>query len=145
MNMHVPFALPADKSKRRKPTQRPEQNIHKAVVSHLRTRGVPGLVFFHVPNGSKLGGKRNRKGISIQGGIMKGLGVRAGVSDLIILHKGRSFALELKAPGGTTTEAQDQFITDWNNAGGIAFVAEGLDRAIRILEGWGLLKGTTFF
>jgi len=136
---------PPARPKTRRKIQRPEQEIHKAVVSHLRQRGVPGLVFFHVPNGAKLGGKRNAKGFAIQGAIMKSLGVRAGVSDIIILHKGLAYALELKAPGGATTEAQDQFLTDWNNAGGIAFVAEGLDRAIRILEGWGLLRGATFF
>lgn len=134
-----------EKPRTSKRIQRPEQDIHKAVVQHLRQRGVPGLVFFHVPNGAKLGGKRNAKGFAIQGAIMKSLGVRAGVSDLIILHKGVVYALELKAPGGATTEAQDQFLTDWNNAGGIAFVAEGLDRAIRILEGWRLLRGTSFF
>ena len=125
--------------------RRVEQGVHRAVVSHLRHRGMPGLVWFHVPNGAKLGGKMNRKGIAIQGAIMKSLGVRAGVSDLILLYKGLAYALELKAPGGRTTENQDQFIADWNNAGGIGFVAEGLDRAIRILEGWKLLRGTTFF
>jgi hypothetical protein len=44
--------------------KRPEQEIHKAVAAHLRQRGVPGLVWWHTPNGAMLGGKRSRKGIA---------------------------------------------------------------------------------
>ena len=66
----------------------PEQIIHRAVSQHLRPRGVPGLVWWHTPNG----GRRNR----IEGAILNGLGVRPGVTDLILLHHGRAFALELK-------------------------------------------------
>lgn len=121
--------------------ERPEQSIHKAVVGHLRQRSMPGVVFWHTPNGAMLGGKRNRKGISIQGSIMKGLGVRAGVSDIVALHDGKFFALELKAPGGRATEAQLEFIADVEKAGGFTAVAEGVDQAVSALEGWGLLRG----
>jgi hypothetical protein len=31
--------------------QRPEQAIQKALFSHIRRRGVPGLVAWHTPNG----------------------------------------------------------------------------------------------
>lgn len=121
--------------------ERPEQAIHKAVVSHLRQRSMPGVVFWHTPNGAMLGGKRNRKGVSIQGAIMKGLGVRAGVSDIVAVHDGKFFALELKAPGGRPTEAQLQFLADVDKAGGFTGIAEGIDEAMRALEGWGLLRG----
>jgi hypothetical protein len=120
---------------------RPEQALHKAVVAHLRQRGAPGLVFFHVPNGAMLGGKRSRKGIAIQGSIMKGLGVRAGVADLILLRNGHAYALELKADGGRPTLAQMEFMSDWHAAGGFGCIVEGLDRALRCLETWGLLRG----
>lgn len=113
--------------------QRLEQQIHKAVIAHLKQRGAPGLVWFHPPNG----GSRRPK----EAAILKGLGVRPGVSDLILLHKGHAYALELKAPGGRVSKAQDEFIMDWNGAGGLAFVADDIDRALRILEGWGLLIG----
>lgn len=116
---------------------RPEQSIHKAVVAHLRQRGASGLVFFHVPNGVR----GNRRKDHIQGAIAKGLGVRAGVSDLILLRDGRMFALELKAEGGRPTEAQMQFVSDFNAAGGCACIVNGLGRAIRTLEVWGLLRG----
>ena len=113
--------------------RRPEDSIQRAVCQHLWTRGSPGLVWFCVPNG----GKRNR----IEAAIMKGLGVRAGVSDLIAVHEGSAFALELKADGGRPTEAQLQFIDDFRAAGGYAALAEGLDQALRTLEAWKLLRG----
>ena len=40
---------------------------------------------------------------------MAGLGVRAGVADICVLHDGRFYALELKAAGGRSTEAQIEF------------------------------------
>ena len=67
--------------------QQPEQAIQRSLVQHLRCRGALGAVWWHTPNGAFLGGKRNRRGIAIQGGIMKSLGVRAGVADLCIVHE----------------------------------------------------------
>jgi hypothetical protein len=57
--------------------------------------------------------------------------VRAGVADLILLHDGQFFALELKAPGGRLTESQAAFLDDVEAAGGIVGCAEGLDAALR--------------
>ena len=119
----------------------PEATIHRTVVQHLRMRGVSGLVFFHVPNGSLLGGKRNRKGVPIQASIFNALGVRAGVSDLILLHAEKFYCLELKAPGGRPTEHQLKFISDADRAGAFTAMPEGLDAALATLEAWGLLRG----
>jgi hypothetical protein len=121
--------------------QRPEQAVQQAVFDHLRFRGKPGIVFWHTPNGAFLGGKRNRRGASIQGAIMKKNGVRAGVSDVLILHDQKFFALELKAPGGRASAAQLEFIADIENAGGFTCIAEGVDAAIAALERWQLLRG----
>lgn len=112
--------------------RRPEQQIQRAVVEHLRLRGMPGLVFFHVPNGGR------RK--PIEAAIFKSMGVRAGVSDLILLHVGKMFALELKAPGGRATEAQMAFQSDFDKAGGFCAMPEGIDAALATLEAWGLIK-----
>jgi hypothetical protein len=111
----------------------PEQAIQRAVVQHLRTRGAPGMWWCHVPNG----GWRS----PIEASIMKGLGVRAGVPDLLFCVKGTFFALELKAPGGKTTENQLRMQAEINAADGYATIAEGLDRAIACLEEWGILRG----
>jgi hypothetical protein len=96
-------------------------------------RGVPGLVFVHCPNG----GARRR----IEAAILQGLGVRAGASDLLLWHAGKSFALELKAPGGRASDAQLQFITDMEGAGAATCIAVGLDQALGWLEQHGLLRG----
>ena len=118
-------------------TARPEQAIHKAVVAHLRQRGVPGLVFWHTPNGVRGRSRMHH----VQGAIAKGMGVRAGVSDLVLLHRGRAYALELKAPTGPPTVEQMEFVSDFDRAGGYACIADDLDRALRVLETWGLLRG----
>lgn len=115
---------------------RAEQQIHRAVVDHLRQRAAPKVVWFHVPNG----GRRGR----VEAAIFKGLGVRPGVADLILLHHGHAYALELKAEGGKPTEAQMQFISDWNHAGGSGCIVIGLDAALNQLETWGILRGETW-
>ena len=114
---------------------RPEQIIQRAVIQHLRQRGVPGVVFLHVPNGGK------RK--PIEAAIFKGLGVRAGTSDLLLWHNRKSFALELKAENGRATEAQLQFLADMEKAGAFTCLAEGLNRALAALEKWGLVRGVS--
>lgn len=117
----------------RRRAARPEQTIQRAVVQHLRQRGVPGLVFIHVPNG----GKRR----PIEAAVFKGIGVRAGASDLLLWHAGKSFALELKVPGGRATESQLEFLADMERAGAFTSLSEGLTAALRALESWGLLRG----
>lgn len=112
---------------------RPEQQIHRAVVSHLKLRGAPGVVYWHAPMGMHAGSK-------VQGAIMKSLGARAGVSDLILVHDSKIFALELKADGGRATEAQLEFISDIGRAGAFTAIATGIDEALKTLETWGLLR-----
>jgi hypothetical protein len=58
-------------------------------------------------------------------------------------HESHSFALELKSPGGRLSEAQLEFLARFNDAGGHSACAEGLDRAIAVLESWHLLRGRT--
>jgi hypothetical protein len=119
----------------------PEATIQRAICEHLRLRAKPNCVWWHTPNGAYLGGKRTPKGAAIQGAIMKSLGVRAGVADLCFLHNGVFYALELKAPGGRSTEAQIKFRDDVNRAGGFASEAVGIDAALAVLESWNLLRG----
>lgn len=123
--------------------RRPEQAIQKAVFQHIRARGVPGLVAWHTPNGAFYGGKRSGKGVAIQGSIMAGLGVRAGVSDILLVHEGKIFALELKAEGGRATEQQLKFLSDMEQAGAFTALPTGLDAALATLESWGLLRGSS--
>ena len=114
---------------------RPEQKIHIAVADHLRRRGVPGLVWFHPANG----GLRTKREAS----LLKAMGVRAGVSDLILIHNNRMFAMELKAPGGRASAEQLAFLSEVDAAGAHTAMPEGLDAALATLEAWGLIEGRT--
>jgi hypothetical protein len=128
----------------RKPKQlHPEDIIHAAIVQHLELRGQPGLVYWHTPNGSKLGGARTNSGVPLAAIRLKKMGLRPGVSDLVFLYRGKFFALELKSPGQRPTETQDAFMDAVNNADGYATWSDDLDRALRILEAWGLLRNLT--
>ena len=115
---------------------RPEQILQRCVFDHLRLRGQPGAFFFHVPNG----GYRT----PIEAKIMKGLGVRAGVPDLLVIYQGQVYGLELKAPNGRTTPQQNCALADMEAAGAHTAVAIGIDQALATLEGWGLLRGKAF-
>jgi hypothetical protein len=112
---------------------RAEQQIHRAVVQHLRQRGAKGLVFLHPSNG----GLRSK----IEASIFQSLGVRRGASDLLLWHGGKSYALELKAEGGRASPTQLQFLADMERAGAFTCLAVGLDAALRKLEDWKLLRG----
>src|SRR5215831_1817683 len=119
----------------RRPARRaqPEAQLQAAVVEHLRLRAKPDVLWLHVPNG----GTRDIH----EAARFKRMGVLAGASDLLFWHRGNSFALELKSPGGRLSEAQLEFLTRFNDAGGHAASAVGIERALACLEAWGLLRG----
>jgi hypothetical protein len=113
---------------------RPEDAIQRAVFEHLAMRGRPDVFAFHPANG----GWRSR----IEAAILKGLGVRPGVPDVMAIKAGRAFALELKAPGGRITETQRGAHAALRAAGAAVVTTYGLDDALSQLERWGLLRGT---
>jgi hypothetical protein len=80
----------------------PEAQIQRAVIEHLRRRGVAGSFAFHPANG----GWRT----AIEGAILKGMGVAAGVPDVIIISGGKVFGLELKVNNGRLTDIQRETI-----------------------------------
>ena len=111
-----------------------EEAIQRCVFKHLRTRGAAGLVAFHPRNGSKdMQGRR--------AGINVGLGVLAGVPDVIMLRSGQMYALELKTATGRLGDEQRKVLRQLSDAGAICGTAHGLDEALRWLERHGLLLG----
>lgn len=98
--------------------------VHQPLMQLVRMRierypALQGLI--HVPNE----GKRTKA----QHGILVGLGMRAGVSDLLLLRARRGFhglAMELKAPGklGTTTPEQRSFLRQQHAEGWVACVCD---------------------
>lgn len=117
----------------RRRSARPEDQIQRAVMLHLRTRGAPGVFAFAVPNG----GYRKPK----EAAIMKGLGVTAGVPDICIVKSGMALFLELKAEKGKVSVAQECAHQKIFDAGAPVVVATGLDAALAQLEKWGALQG----
>lgn len=111
---------------------KPEEQIHKAVIAHLSARSVPGSFWWHTPNG----GKRH----IAEAVKFKALGVVAGVPDLLILKGGKLHALELKAAKGALTPSQRIVLTHMENCGAETAVAHSLDEALVTLEFWGVLK-----
>jgi hypothetical protein len=112
---------------------RPEQAMHKAIVAHLKARGVSGLVFLHPANG----GARS----AIEGAILKSMGVVPGAPDLLLFHEARAYAIELKADSGRVSDNQADMLRRLDQAGVTTAVAIGLDAAIQQLEQWQLLRG----
>jgi hypothetical protein len=112
----------------------PERAIQRALVKHLHARCKPEVLWFHVPNG----GQRDVRVAS----QLKAMGTKRGVSDLLFFHNREFFALELKADGGRASPEQMEFQSKFNSTGGYSVIAEGLDEAIRIVEMWGLTKGS---
>jgi hypothetical protein len=113
--------------------KRPEDGIQRAVLEHLRLRGPRTAYYFHVANG---GGR-----LPVEAAILRGLGVQAGVPDLIIIHDGKTYGLELKADGSKPTKFQIEAQDAMRTAGAEVAVAVGLDAALQQLERWQLLRG----
>jgi hypothetical protein len=111
---------------------RPEQQLQKAVLDHLRWRAVPGTFAFHPATG----GARS----PIEARILKTQGVVAGVPDVIILHDGKAYGLELKATGGQLSPAQRECHERMRAAGAEVATAVGIDTALSQLAEWRLFK-----
>lgn len=82
--------------------QRAEQAFQQQVASYL-DHVVPGLLWWHVPNGA------GNRGVRL-GGILKSMGVKAGVPDIaMVLPMGRAAFIELKTPKGSLSADQKAF------------------------------------
>jgi hypothetical protein len=109
----------------------PERTIQIALIEHLAWRAPPDLWFCHYPSG----GRRSR----ITGAVLKGMGAKAGVPDLLIVKCGRLFALELKADRGRLSAIQVATHAEMRKAGAVVGVAGSINDALAILGEWGVL------
>ena len=119
-----------------------EASLQRAVVQHLIFRGVPGLIFFAVPNGMV------SDPVSVA--RMKAQGLMPGAPDLMIFVPPDEpfddtkwpypLCLELKSAKGRLSEAQAQFEVDCNRIRLAYEVAFNIDEALEILEFYGALR-----
>lgn len=114
-------------------TARAEEKLHIAIVDLLRFAGIPGLVYWHTPNGGKRG--------KVEAAHFKMMGVRPGVPDLIIaLPCGRMAFMEIKTKKGTLTDEQRVFLEDMKRAGHHVTAVRSLDEAAADLSLWGAIR-----
>lgn len=113
--------------------KRIEDSLQRALIQWIRAASSQSLVF-HVPNGGRRG--------KVEAAILKGLGVTAGVPDLIILWPGTCAGLELKAKGGRPSPEQLAIGERFLALGHRWACVDDLDDAMCILRDWGLpLRG----
>jgi hypothetical protein len=116
--------------------KREEQELQRAAVHLLELLFPPYIspvVWFHVPNG----GARSKA----EAAILKGLGVRAGVSDLVLLWGASSAVIELKTDSGRLAQSQVEFFGWCDVAGVPTAVCRSLpevERALRDLVARGM-------
>ncbi len=112
---------------------REEEDWQIALVEHLRWRIVPGVLFWHTPNG----GKRSKTSAA----RLKAMGALAGVHDLIFLSPGpKVFTLECKFGRNKMTDEQEAFAMNIERIGGEWACAWSIDQALTILEAVGIIK-----
>lgn len=108
--------------------KRPEQILQQQIARFLDT-AYPALLWFHCPNG----GARTK----VEAAILKTMGVKAGVPDIImVLPDGRAAFVELKAGRGTLTEAQMAFKARSQALGCAWAEVRSLDEMIGLAERW---------
>jgi hypothetical protein len=113
-------------------TSRPEQQLQRAIVEHLRWRAQLKVWWCHLANG----GWRS----PTEAKIFKALGVVAGAPDLLIVADGRAYFLELKAPRGRISAAQHKCHEALRAAGASVAIASDIDKALGLLERWKILR-----
>jgi len=107
--------------------KRPEQELQIQVAAFMDR--IPGLLFWHTPNG----GGRSK----VEASILKAMGVKPGVPDLIVLlPNGKVGFIELKAGKGVASPAQRQMMGELRARGCPCVEARSLEQVAETLNGW---------
>lgn len=107
-----------------------EETLHKAVAQHARWHLARDVFWFHPPNG----GAR-----SLVGAVnLKRMGTKAGVPDLVFVRHGRVYFMELKAPKGRVSEAQNNAHAEISRSGAPIAICRNLDDVLAYWRRWGL-------
>ena len=103
----------------------PEQQLHIAVAQYLNLALPERSFWTTIPSG---GGGR------VRGALLKAMGLRRGVPDLMVIQGGRCAFIELKAPGKHPTLEQRDCHDDIKNAGAWVFVCRSIEDVERLLR-----------
>ena len=100
----------------------PEANLQRSVCAYLDRALPPGYRYWHNHQNAPTVAAQKR---------LKGLGVKPGVPDLFVAGAGdlgtNFIALELKAPKGQTTTAQEDWLSWIESIGGLSAVCRSID------------------
>ena len=93
----------------------------------------PNIVWFHVAN------QRNSK--PYHGALLKRMGVKAGVPDLVFIAPGGLvYFMELKVKGSYASPEQKAFLESLKLLGCRGEIVYSVDEALLLLKMWGLLR-----
>lgn len=110
--------------------KRPEQGLQKGLCKLLDAVLPSDCVYFAVPNGGW------RK--PTEAAILNGMGVKAGVPDLVFVYQGRALFIELKALKGRLTPIQRMMCFKLKAAGASVETARTYDEALAHLRSFGI-------
>ncbi len=122
-----------------------ESQIQETIVAWLSAISRQyGFLFFSVPNESGLLGGRTGSGLQFAVlARLKKMGLTPGVSDIILGHRGRMFAVEVKTAKGTQSDRQRIFEA-WCADCGIPYaVVRSLDDMQAAMIEWGIVPEPT--
>jgi hypothetical protein len=119
---------------RKAPVVRPREiTLHLDVARVLRDHCLPEWIWFHVPNGE-------RRDVRT-GARLKKMGVKPGVPDfLLISPHGSVRLLELKRPGESLSEPQEDFRIHCVKHGIAHAIAYDFSQALTALNAWQCLR-----
>jgi hypothetical protein len=104
-----------------------ESQIQRQMVSWFRLQ-YPRYIIAAIPNG----GQRS----TLEAKIMKGEGVLAGFSDLIVIAQGNVLFIEVKTKDGKQSDLQIKFQSDVERLGFQYSVCRSLEDFIMTVEKW---------
>ena len=108
----------------------PEMDIHNSIVDWLRLK-LPKAVVHHSPNEFGMSGRE----IARQVAKHKRMGMFVGFPDLLVLLKGRTVGLEVKAGKNRQSDAQKKAENAFNENLAEYHVVRSIDEVARIFEG----------
>lgn len=123
----APPAMP--KKKPRAKRKSPERDFQIKLVRDLRKILPPDVFLTHFPSGG---------GGAMRGKFLKVMGLVPGVGDLLLIHKGLAYFLELKSATGTISDIQLHTALALDEAGAPTRVVRSLDDAMDALAEWNI-------
>lgn len=127
---------------------RPEEHIQIGIVealSILTARAEAGnkFLFFSIPNEGYLSAVGARKPTSKDYArltILRKMGLVKGAPDLLILHKGRAYCMEVKSKKGGQTKEQWRFEMAAASVEVPYAIVQSVNDAVDMLQEWGITQ-----